>query len=98
MIDQEDVVVTETLEEVADPRMVLAVCLRVVAFQMPVDRINDIMTSRQEWGRVGLGETGETYIVGDDLTLRNQSRFLIEDRENYFQMIKKLGVPFGTVR
>jgi HAMP domain-containing protein len=70
----------------------------VLAFQMPVDRINDIMTSRQEWGRVGLGETGETYIVGDDLTLRNQSRFLIEDRENYLQMIKQLGVAFGTVR
>jgi anti-anti-sigma regulatory factor/HAMP domain-containing protein len=70
----------------------------VLAFHMPVDRINDIMTSRQEWRRVGLGETGETYIVGDDLTLRNQSRFLIEDRENYLQTIKQLGVTFGTVR
>jgi anti-anti-sigma factor len=63
----------------------------VLAFQMPVDRINEIMTSRQEWGRVGLGETGETYIVGDDFTLRNQSRFLIEDREAYLEILRASG-------
>ena len=53
----------------------------VLIFQMPVDRINDIMTNRQGWADVGLGNSGETYIVGSDFTLRNQGRFLIEDRE-----------------
>ena len=64
---------------------------------MPVDRINTIMTSREEWGRVGLGDTGETYIVGRDLTLRNQSRFLIEDRESYLRSIEASGVGSSTV-
>ena len=59
---------------------------------MPIDKINNIMTSRQEWSKVGLGESGETYIVGHDLTLRNQSRFLIEDRKHYLKMIKEIGV------
>jgi serine phosphatase RsbU (regulator of sigma subunit) len=65
----------------------------VLIFQMPIDRINDIMTSRREWSKVGLGQTGETYIVGNDYTLRNQSRFLIEDSTNYFLMIKNIGLP-----
>jgi anti-anti-sigma regulatory factor len=66
-------------------------------FQMPVDRINDIMTNGADWRSVGLGETGETYIVGEDLTLRNQPRFLIEDKENYLKQIAALGVPDSTV-
>jgi anti-anti-sigma regulatory factor/HAMP domain-containing protein len=64
---------------------------------MPVDRINDIMTNGADWRSVGLGETGETYIVGEDLTLRNQPRFLIEDKENYLKQIAALGVPDSTV-
>ena len=54
----------------------------VLAFQMPVDRINDIMTSQQDWQSVGLGMSGETYLVGSDKLLRNQSRFLVDDRGN----------------
>ena len=68
----------------------------VLVLQMPIDRINNIMTSDQNWSDVGLGESGETYIVGQDFRLRNQSRFLIEDSENYFKMIEELGVPLET--
>ena len=68
----------------------------VLIFQMPVDRINDIMTNKQEWSEVGLGESGETYLVGDDFLIRNQSRFLIEDSENYFAAIEEAGVPLTT--
>ncbi|MHC5652843.1 methyl-accepting chemotaxis protein [Stappia sp. ICDLI1TA098] len=41
-----------------------------LVFQMPIDRINTIMTRS-----IGLGETGETYIVGEDHLLRSESRF-----------------------
>ena len=69
----------------------------ILVFQMPIDRINDIMTSKENWKSVGLGESGETYIVGEDYTLRNQSRFLIEDSLNYFKMIKDIGIDERTV-
>lgn len=72
-------------------------CIGVLAFQMPIEKINDIMTNRQEWSKVGLGESGETYLVSQDYTLRNQSRFLIEDRENYFKMIAEIGTPEETI-
>jgi serine phosphatase RsbU (regulator of sigma subunit) len=64
----------------------------VLAFQMPIDNINDIMTSKKSWSKVGLGKTGETYIVGKDFAIRNQSRFLIEDSVNYFKMLQGLHV------
>jgi methyl-accepting chemotaxis protein len=41
----------------------------VLAFQMPIDRINAIMQVS-----AGLGETGETYLVGSDYLMRSQSR------------------------
>jgi serine phosphatase RsbU (regulator of sigma subunit) len=69
----------------------------VLAFQMPVDRINDIMTNSGHWEKVGLGRSGETYLVGEDLTLRNQSRFLIEDSANYFKMLRDIGVGHTTI-
>lgn len=69
----------------------------VLAFQMPIDRINKIMTSNQSWTDVGLGESGETYIVAGDYRLRTQSRFLIEDSENYFKMIERMGTPRARI-
>lgn len=72
-------------------------CIGVLAFQMPIEKINNIMTNRQAWEQVGLGESGETYLVSEDYTLRNQSRFLIEDRENYFKMIEEIGTPKETI-
>jgi len=71
--------------------------LGVLIFQMPIKRINDIMTNRHEWENVGLGKSGETYIVAEDFTLRNQSRFFIEDQENYFKMITEIGTPESTI-
>ena len=47
--------------------------LGVLAFQMPVGRINEIMTER-----TGLGETGEAYLVGGDHLMRSDSRFSSE--------------------
>lgn len=69
----------------------------VLAFQMPIDRINSIMTNNAHWENVGLGKSGETYIIGEDMTLRNQSRFLIEDSTNYFKMLRDLGVSKTTI-
>ncbi len=40
----------------------------VAIFQMPIDRLNTIMEER-----TGLGETGETYLVGPDLLMRSNS-------------------------
>jgi serine phosphatase RsbU (regulator of sigma subunit)/anti-sigma regulatory factor (Ser/Thr protein kinase) len=64
-----------------------------IAMQLPVDRINAVMTSQQRWSEVGLGESGETYLVADDLKMRNDSRFLIEDPDDYFAAISAIEDP-----
>lgn len=44
--------------------------LGVIAFQLPTDRILGIMAYTS-----GMGETGETYLVGQDFLMRSDSRF-----------------------
>jgi PAS domain S-box-containing protein len=83
---------------VAAPVFVRSYLKGVLVFQISVDTIDDIMTSHQSWQEVGLGVSGETYLVGDDLLLRNQSRFLIEDKDQYLEMIRGIGTPEDVVR
>lgn len=59
----------------------------VLIFQMPIDGINKIMTNNNQWQQVGLGLSGETYLVGSDNKLRSESRFLIEDEDNYYKAL-----------
>ena len=44
--------------------------LGVLVYNMPTDRFNAILNSAD-----GLGETGEAFLIGDDLRLRSNSRF-----------------------
>ena len=45
----------------------------VLVFKMPIERIDHIMQLSD-----GLGETGETYLVGEDYMMRSDSRFAEE--------------------
>jgi anti-anti-sigma regulatory factor/HAMP domain-containing protein len=71
--------------------------LGVLIFQLPVDRINDVMTSSRSWSSMGLGESGEAYLVGPDYRLRTESRFLIEDPDQYIQAIRGAAVDAATI-
>jgi methyl-accepting chemotaxis protein len=71
--------------------------IAVAIFQMPVDKINDVMTSNARWNEVGLGESGETYLIGEDLLMRTNSRFLIEDKEGYIKALRDGGVQEKTL-
>ncbi|WP_418152371.1 adenylate/guanylate cyclase domain-containing protein [Litorimonas sp. RW-G-Af-16] len=64
----------------------------IIALQVPVDRIQDIMTGERNWSNEGMGETGETYIIGQDMLMRSDSRFLIENKSDYFDMVRKTGL------
>lgn len=64
----------------------------VLIFQLPTARINHIMTYGGQWQQRGLGGSGETYLVGENHTLRSESRFLSEDPQAYLTALKKAGV------
>lgn len=54
-----------------------------LAIELPIERIDDVMTVGGEWAMNGLGATGETYLVGRDLLMRSISRQLVDDPEAY---------------
>jgi len=64
----------------------------VLIFQMPIDRLNDIMTQNSDWQSNGFGASGEVYLVGPDKTLRNESRFFVEDPAAYLRLLSKQGI------
>jgi methyl-accepting chemotaxis protein len=69
----------------------------VLILQMPLDYINNLMTQNEKWSDSGFGESGEIYLVGDDLTLRSESRFFLEDKKSYLNAIKKAGISTADI-
>lgn len=67
--------------------------LGVLAVQIPIDRINQVMTGEQSWEQDGLGLTGETYLVGADKLMRSDSRFIIETPGKLEEQLAQSGVP-----
>lgn len=74
-----------------------------IVLEIPIDSLNQITTSGEQWEDVGL-KAGESYIVGPDLVLRSESREWIEDPDNYLRkvedepyasLIADLGSPVG---
>ena len=69
----------------------------ILALQLSIDEIDRIMTSEQNWSQNGLGETGETYLIGSDYGMRSGSRFLIEQPEEYFKAVEAEGLPVDEI-
>ncbi len=63
----------------------------VLAFQMPVDEINNVMTGNQDWLQDGLGKSGETILVGNDKLMRSASRFYLQDPKAFLAQLKSRG-------
>ncbi|WP_137844289.1 adenylate/guanylate cyclase domain-containing protein [Microbacterium sp. 2FI] len=59
------------------------VVIGALAIELPIERINGVMTVGGEWELNGLGDTGETYLVGRDGYMRSISRPLQDDPEAY---------------
>ncbi|WP_232756333.1 adenylate/guanylate cyclase domain-containing protein [Vulcanococcus limneticus] len=63
----------------------------VLAFQMPVDEINNVMTGNQDWQQDGLGQSGETILVGHDRLMRSASRFYLQNPRAYLAQLQSRG-------
>lgn len=64
-----------------------------VAVAVPVDRINAVTTAGGAWKDIGLGDTGETYVVGGDRLMRSDSRLWLEDPEEYQKRLGDADYP-----
>ena len=69
----------------------------VLLAQVPVNEINRVMTGDQHWAQEGLGETGETYLLGPDFQMRTDSRFVLEDKAGFAKVLQGLNRPADEV-
>jgi hypothetical protein len=70
----------------------------ILVFQMPINKINQILTGDNNWRDDGLGQTGETFIVGEDFKARSIARGLIEHPDDYLGNLRKVGYGDAVVR
>ncbi|MEO7349922.1 MAG: adenylate/guanylate cyclase domain-containing protein [Terrimesophilobacter sp.] len=65
--------------------------LGVIAVEISVDAINSLTTGDMSWSVRGMGETGETYLVGADHLMRSTSRALVENSPSYLRQTVSTG-------
>ena len=61
----------------------------VLAMQLSVDGINNVMTTNKTWQ----SETGETYLAGPDRLMRSVSRELVQNPEKFAKDVVANGTP-----
>ncbi|MDJ0738336.1 MAG: methyl-accepting chemotaxis protein [Gammaproteobacteria bacterium] len=71
--------------------------LGAIVFQVPADPIEAVMTGNRNWRADGLGDSGESYLVGADGTMRSESRFRLEDPKAYLDLLTATGTPAAVV-
>ncbi|MCS5693298.1 HAMP domain-containing protein [Cyanobium sp. FGCU-6] len=62
-------------------------------FQLDYRALDRTMTSNRRWSDVGLGKTGETYLVGRDSLLRSSPRGFLENPGDFLKLLRKRGYP-----
>jgi class 3 adenylate cyclase len=69
------------------------VLIGVVVVQIPTEPIEAAVSGGKNWREEGLGESGEVYLVGQDSTMRSNTRFLSEQPEQYYATLAGSGMP-----
>ncbi len=52
----------------------------VLAIQYPIDKLTDALNANKGWKAIGLGDTGDVFLVGPDKLMRSNARFVLEDK------------------
>ena len=63
-----------------------------LAVRLSASEIDQVMTGGGAWREEGLGDSGETYLVGADGLMRSDSRFYLQDPEAYLAQLRTQGV------
>jgi methyl-accepting chemotaxis protein len=69
----------------------------VFIVQVPIQKVNDLMTFKKDWVNSGLGTSGQTFLVGPDNLSRSISREMIEAPKNYLTELKARNVNAGYI-
>ena len=67
----------------------------VLAIQLSIDEINKVMLLKEIHQEIGLGDSGEAYLVGSDFFMRSDSRFM-ESLNN--PLVDELATTVGVIK
>jgi methyl-accepting chemotaxis protein len=59
----------------------------VMAIQYPVNLITESMSANKQWKKIGLGDTGDMFLVGPDKLARTNVRYLVENKDNFMKTL-----------
>lgn len=86
---------------VAAPVSLAGARIGAVIIQVSIEELDRVMTGEGQWRADGLGETGQSYVVGVDGRFRSDVREYIEHAEAFLQQLHGSSVDVaaaGTVR
>lgn len=61
----------------------------VFIVQVPIDKINAVMTFGGNWKAAGLGKSGQTILIGANRRTRSISREMVENPSEYFKELEE---------
>ena len=53
----------------------------VLAIQYPIDKLTELLSANKSWKSIGLGDTGDVFLVGSDRLMRSNARYVLEDKK-----------------
>jgi len=65
----------------------------VFVAQIDIRALNNLLTDDNGWRSTGQGETGEVLLTGEDHLMRSQSRFMIENPDQFLAQAQAYGLP-----
>jgi class 3 adenylate cyclase len=71
--------------------------LGTLAFQLSPDAIDDVLTGHRNWQKDGLGQSGQSVILGPHYLLRSDVRPFLDDPEGFLRKLKANGAPEETI-
>ena len=59
----------------------------VLAMQYPIDKLTESLSANKAWKSIGLGDTGDIFMVGNDKLMRTNARYLLEDKASFVTLL-----------
>jgi methyl-accepting chemotaxis protein len=59
----------------------------VLAMQYPIDQLTEILGANKAWKKIGLGNSGDVFLVGSDKLMRTNARYIQEDKAAFIAQL-----------
>jgi len=71
--------------------------LGFLVLQVNVEQFNKALTGNYNWREEGMGDTGESFVVAADGTMRSRSRFMYEDPQGFLKTLRSTGTAATVI-